>query len=110
MIPLIILATIASATPNYDIAKMCQAANVITNDNAAITGCIEDEKAAKDRINKGWSKYSVSAKQTCLGTETRDLGNSYVEMETCFQMQDWKNNLDTVGGNHVPGAHGPQLR
>jgi hypothetical protein len=110
MFPLIILATIVNGTPNYDISKMCQAATVIDNDKASIDGCIQDEKAAKDRVSKGWSKYSAQAKQTCVGTTLRDVGNSYVELETCFEMQDWKNSLDTVGGTHVPGAHGPQLR
>jgi hypothetical protein len=110
MFPLIILATIVSGTPNYDISKMCQAATVIDNDKSSIDGCIQDEKAAKDRVSKGWSKYSAAAKQTCVGTAPKDVGNSYVELETCFEMQDWKNSLDTVGGTHVPGAHGPQLR
>ena len=110
MIPLIIIATIVSGTPNYDISKMCQAATIIDNDKSSIDGCVQDEKAARDRISKGWSKYSTEAKQTCVGAAPRDVGNSYVELETCFEMQEWKNNLDNVGGTHVPGAHGPQLR
>jgi hypothetical protein len=111
MIPLIILAaTVVGGTPNYDINQMCQAANLITNDDASVAGCVQDEQAAKDRISKNWSKYPVAAKQACIGTTPKDVGNSYVETETCFEMQEWKNSLDTVGGNHVPGAHGPQIK
>jgi hypothetical protein len=110
MIPLILLAAVASAVPNYDIDRICKSASSISNDNAAIGGCVADEKASKERLIKAWATYPAAARQVCVGNTQLDVGISYVEMETCFQMQDWKAHLDDVGGSHVPGAHGPQLQ
>jgi hypothetical protein len=106
----ILLAAAVSGVPNYDIAKMCKTANSISSSGDAVGGCVADEKASKDRLIKAWATYPVAARQTCLGNEQLDVGISYVEMETCFQMQDWKMHLDDVGGATVPGAHGPQLQ
>jgi len=110
MIPLLFLAAVAAGVPNYDIGKMCKGATSISNDNAAIDGCVADEKAAKERLIKAWPDYPATARQTCIGNVQLDVGISYVEMETCFQMQNWKMHLDDIGGVHVPGAHGPQLQ
>jgi hypothetical protein len=109
VIALIILATLVSGVPQYDIDKMCKRETTITNDASSVGGCAQDEKASKDRLEKAWSHYPAAAKQECVSGSTEGLGPSYIEIETCFQMQDWKNHLDDVGGSHVPGAHGPQL-
>jgi hypothetical protein len=106
----ILLAAAVSGVPSYDIDKMCKTANAISNSNDAIGGCVADEKASKDRLTKAWSTYPAAARQTCVGNTQLDVGISYVEMETCFQMQDWKMHLDDIGGTQVPGAHGPQLQ
>jgi hypothetical protein len=110
MIPLIILAAAVSAVPNYDIDKICKSAASIGESQSPVAGCLQDEKAAKDRLVKAWSTYPASARQECTSNLQFDIGKSYVELETCFQMQDWKNHIEDVGGTRVPGAHGPQLR
>ena len=89
----ILLAASMSGVPSYDIDKMCKSAASISNDNSAIGGCVTDEKAAKDRLIKAWATYPAAARQTCIGNTQLDVGISYVEMETCFQMQDWKMHL-----------------
>lgn len=106
----ILLAAAVSGVPNYDIDKMCKSAASISNESSAIGGCVSDEKASKDRLIKAWATYPAAARQTCVGNTQLDVGISYVEMETCFQMQDWKMHLNDVGGAQVPGAHGPQLQ
>jgi hypothetical protein len=110
MIPLIILAAALSAVPNYDVDKMCKSAPSIGDQSNPTAACAGDEKAAKERLVKAWPTYPASARQECTSNLQFDIGKSYVELETCFQMQDWKKHIDDVGGAHVPGAHGPQLR
>jgi hypothetical protein len=110
MIALLVIATMASAVPTYDVEKSCRSAGEITQENNAMEGCVADEKAAKDKLIKEWSNYSAAARDTCASSQVGDQTNSYVELYTCFEMQDWKKNLNEVGGAHVPGAHGPQLR
>jgi hypothetical protein len=110
MIALILLAATASAVPNLDIDKMCKSAGNIPGIQDPIAGCTSDEKAAKARLIKAWPTYSAAAREECASNLQLEYGVSYVEIETCFQMQDWKANPGDVGGTHVPGAHGPQLR
>jgi hypothetical protein len=110
MIPLFILAAVMGGVPNVDIDKMCQRELSVTNDTAGLGGCVQDEKASRDRLQKLWPSYPAAVKQECISNIGGDLGVSYTEIETCFQMQDWKKNLDDIGGTHVPGAHGPQLK
>jgi hypothetical protein len=110
MTPLIVLVAVLSAVPNYDIDKICKSATSLGDSQSPIAGCLQDEKAAKDRVVKAWPTYPASARQECTSNLQFDIGRSYVELETCFQMQDWKNHIEDIGGTHVPGAHGPQLR
>ena len=110
MTPLIFFAIVTGTVPNYNIDQICKTATSITNDASAITGCVQDEKAAKERLIKAWPSYSAATRQFCVGDTQLGVGISYVEMETCFQMEDWKVHLNDVGGEHVPGAHGPQLQ
>ena len=110
MIALIFLAATASAVPNLDIDKICKSAGDIPGNQGPIAGCVQDEKAAKERVIKAWPTYSEAARQDCTSEIRFDVGVSYVEIETCFQIQHWKTHLEDIGGTHVPGAHGPQLK
>lgn len=110
MIPFLFLAVVAGAVPNYDIEGLCKSAGALSSGVSPVAGCIADEKAAKERLIKAWPRYPAAARQDCAADLPLDIGKSYVEMETCFQMQEWKAHLDDVGGAHVPGAHGPQRR
>lgn len=110
MIPFLLVAVVAGAVPNYDIAALCKSAAAISTGNNPVASCVADEKAAKERLIKAWPHYPASARRDCSSDPQLDIGKSYVEMETCFQMQEWKAHLDDIGGPRVPGAHGPQLR
>jgi hypothetical protein len=111
MIPLLLLVAAVSAIPNYDIDKMCKyAASIGGDQDSATASCVQDEKAAWERHVKAWPTYPAPARRECTSDLQFNVGNSYVELETCFQMQDWKNHIEDIGGTHVPGAHGPQLR
>jgi hypothetical protein len=110
MIPLLLLVAAVSGIPNYDIDKMCKyAPSIGGNQSSATASCLQDEKAAGERLVKAWPTYPAPARQECTSNIQFDIGNSYVELETCFQMQNWKNHLEDIGGTQVPGTHGPQL-
>jgi hypothetical protein len=110
MFALIIAAAVAAGLPNYDMHKVCEAAKAATQGDSSVEACLNDEQASKERITKGWGNYTASEKETCVGGSLTELGISYVEIETCFQMEDWKKVPQEVGGTRVPGAHGPQLK
>jgi hypothetical protein len=110
MIPLLLIAVMASAIPTYNVEKSCQAASKATQDDSGYKGCVDDENAAKEKVAKEWANYPAAARQECASNQGGDQSNSYVELMTCFEMQDWKKDLNDVGGTHVPGAHGPQIR
>jgi hypothetical protein len=110
MFALIIAAAVAAGLPNYDMYRVCEAARAATQGDASIEACLHDEQASIERIMKDWTKYTAAEKQTCVGGSLTELGISYVEIETCFQMEDWKKTPQEIGGGHVPGAHGPQLK
>ena len=110
MLPFIIIAALAGALPNIDLNKACEGADISSGDNGDVASCINDEKAAKERIAKKWSKYTASEHETCTGNLSLGMGMSYVEIETCLQMEDWKKTPEDIGGSQVPGAHGPQRK
>ena len=110
MFPLLLIVLTASAVPIYDVEKSCRSASEATQDKSGYEGCVADEKAAKEKITKEWSSYPAASRQECAPVQIGSQSNSYVELMTCFEMQEWKKSLNDIGGTHVPGAHGPQLR
>ncbi len=99
MIPLLLIAVMASTVPNYDVESSCQAANKATQDDSGYKGCVDDEKAAKEKVVKGWASYPAAARQECASSQGGDQSNSYVELMTCFEMQDWKKDLGSLSTN-----------
>jgi hypothetical protein len=104
MLPLLFVAVFASGIPNYDVERMCRSDTELTQDNAGFNGCVQDERAAKEKITKEWATYPASAKDECIANISGELGQSYVELMTCFEMQDWKKHLNDVGGPFVSGG------
>lgn len=95
MLAIFLTAAIASAVPSYDIDKACKSADEISQstDHSSSRGCVQDELEAKDKLTKEWHGYSAIARQGCASVQTGDRTNSYVELVTCFEMQDWVKNL-----------------
>jgi len=95
MLPLLLIAVMASTVPSYDIKKGCKAESVLSQENSASEGCVNDEREAKEKLTKEWGSYSAAARQDCTAGQSGNL-NSYVELMTCFEMRDWKKNLPHV--------------
>ncbi len=81
------LTLIADKVPELKYEANCraavQAANMPGRDESA---CINDEKAAKDTLQKDWSSYTASQKTHCMALLKAGGMPSYVELLTCAEM------------------------
>lgn len=90
MMVLFMITAMASAVPSYDMERSCRSAGPITQDRNGRQGRIAEENAAKEKLIKEWSNYSTSARDTCASSQTGDQTDSYVELYSCFEMQNWR--------------------
>jgi hypothetical protein len=78
----------ADDVPTLQIGPSCEAAGR----GAVVLGrskesCLADETAARDALQKNWSKYSATDKQQCLGMERTGGPASYVELQSCLEIR-----------------------
>ena len=98
MFQLLAAAVLASTIPTYDVGRICRSDVELAQDESNFDSCINDERAAKEHIAREWATYPPSAKRQCLSNTNEDLDQSYVELMTCFQIEDWMKHLNAVGG------------
>ena len=105
---LLLIAVFANTIPNYDVPRICRSDTQLGQDRASYNGCVQDETTAKERLAKDWSTYPALAKEECVPDAVlgSGLGESYVELMTCLEMQDWKKHLGSIGGQVGGGAVG----
>ena len=73
----------------------------------AYKGCMQDEMAAKDQLNKRWSSFKPKDRSNCV-EQSRNPSPSYVEVLTCLEMDsDAIRNAPRVDGKPVPQIGGP---
>ena len=95
MVVIFLSAALATSIPQADINQICASAQIDTlpEDRAtALRGCVGDETSARDQIRRDWGRYSAAEKSNCASTPGMQF--SYVELETCLEMQR--------GGNFGP--------
>jgi len=85
-------ATVAQQVPKLDVGPSCDAAArgaiIIGRDKQA---CLGDENAAKETLEKSWSKYNATDKTQCVGLAQQGGPPSYVELLSCLEvMRDSK--------------------
>lgn len=91
---------LADSLPTASIEAICrdaQSAALPESRKAAYQSCVHDEGAARDQLRQKWARYSSAARVTCA--EPGGVPVSYVELQTCLDMQS--------GGSltkPVPGA------
>jgi hypothetical protein len=96
---------IADSLPTASIEGICrdaQSAALPESRRAAYQSCLHDEGAARDQLRQKWARYSSAARMTCA--EPGGVPISYVELQTCLDMQS--------GGSltkPVPGLNAPSL-
>jgi hypothetical protein len=88
-LPIIILTSlhpmaIADAVPQFDITRECQAEGGTKETEQR---CASDEMHARDQLQAEWVQFSSSAKLECEGEASDDGTSSYVELQTCLEME-----------------------
>jgi hypothetical protein len=96
-LPIIILISlhptpIADAVPKLDIARECQ---FEVGSKEELDRCVTDEAQAREQLQTEWAQFTPSAKTQC--NQENDVGGifSYVELQTCLEMErDVKKEVD----------------
>jgi hypothetical protein len=88
-LPIVILTSlhpvaIADAVPQFDITRECQAEG---GTKAMEQRCTTDENHARDQLQAEWIQFSPSAKLQCKEEAGTDGTSSYVELQTCLEME-----------------------
>jgi hypothetical protein len=96
-LPIVILASlhptpIADALPKFDIARECQ---FEAGSKEELDRCVTDETQAREQLQTKWAQFTPSAKTQC--NQESGVGGifSYVELQTCLEMErDAKKEVD----------------
>src|SRR5579872_6768020 len=75
--------------PKLDIETACHAsqeavAAVITVTSDMFSACVNDEKEARDQLDKSWATYPAVDKTRCI--QPKEYMPGYVEWLTCLEM------------------------
>ena len=103
MLVMYLLAALGASTPQADLNKICEGAQVdaLPEDRAsALRSCIGDETSARDQIKREWNRFTAADRSNCAPTPAMQY--SYVELLTCLEMQR--------GGNFLPSQGRSQLQ
>jgi hypothetical protein len=87
-LPIIILTSlqpVADNVPKLDVARECKFE--VGSSKELQDKCAEDEKLARDQLQKEWAQFSPTAKRQCIQEATMGDAASYVELQTCLEME-----------------------
>ena len=82
------LAFAADSLPTVSVESICrdaQAAALPESKAAAYKTCVQEESAARDQLRQKWARLSAQVRATCA--EPPGVQVSYVELQTCIDMQ-----------------------
>ena len=83
------LTPVADDFPKFDITRECQSEG---GGQDTVETCANDEKQARDQLQKEWTTFAASDRKQCYGETSSDGSPSYVEFLTCLEMaRDVKN-------------------
>jgi hypothetical protein len=81
---------LSDSLPTASIESICrdaQSAALPEAKAAAYQSCLHDESAARDELRQKWARYSAQARATCAEPPGEGVAISYVELQTCLDMQ-----------------------
>ena len=84
---------VADGVPKFDIARSCKldvAATAGLTVEQSLKGCIRDEQKARQQLGGQWSKFPAPSRASCISQESVGGTPSYVSLQTCLQMGQWK--------------------
>jgi hypothetical protein len=83
------LAFAAGATlPTANVESMCQAEQSAAPPDSKASdfqSCVNDERKALNELRRNWARYPIKARATCAAPD--EISISYVELQTCLEMQ-----------------------
>jgi hypothetical protein len=93
------IVALADSLPTTSIESICrdaQSAALPESKAAAYQSCVHDESAARAELRQKWAHYSSTARVTCA--EPSGVPISYVELQTCLDMQSGGSLMQPVPG------------
>ena len=94
------LAFAAGATlPTVNVESMCQSEKSAAppgSEVADFQSCVNDERKALNELRQKWARYPIKARATCAAVN--GISISYVELQTCLEMQPGGSFDDTNAG------------
>ncbi len=77
----------SKAVPNMDLNKLCRAVERSdTSDKDRRHWCLEDERDAKNELQRRWHTLSAAERSACMPSSTGGVEPSYVELLTCLEL------------------------
>jgi hypothetical protein len=76
---------VADSVPKFDIARECQFE--VGSSKDLQDKCAADEKQALEQLRKEWAQFSPSAKRQCIQEASMGDAPSYVELQTCLELE-----------------------
>ena len=80
---------LGNSLPTASIESICrdaQSAALPESKAAAYQSCLQDERAARDQLRQKWAHYLAEARASCA-EPSQGVAISYVELQTCLDMQ-----------------------
>ena len=78
------IVAIADQAPEYDTAPRCRS---LAMPSYSLETCMNEEKAAHDKLLDRWAQFERSDKDTCEAT-IRAAGPSYVSLLNCLEIAE----------------------
>lgn len=72
--------------PRYDVNPTCRAAAVSNGFTRPQSACMGDERDARAKLEKQWSRYGLAERRRCTVMTQTGGPPSYVELLTCLQI------------------------
>lgn len=93
-----------AALPSLDIESGCRdVANNALNKTKDYSGCVSDERSAREEVRKEWASYSGSTHDQCLHLVTPPALPSYVTLQECLHLARDAKKFDSQNGPDVIG-------
>ena len=83
------IVALADSLPTASVESICrnaQSAALPESKAAAYQACVHDERIAFEQLRQKWAHYSAAARVTCA-EPGGGVPTSYVELQTCLDMQ-----------------------
>ncbi len=99
----------ADTVPELKYERSCRAATqaaALPNRNE--DACVQDEKAAKQKLSEEWKEFTPAQRAHCVQLSNTGGFPSYVELLTCVEMSKAAANLPAA--NTTPGINRSRAR